>query len=477
MSATASSRTSSAGGPSRLRGWVLWTLLLGLVTVWMGRTRPDIDQAHVVLTYLLVVLGASVAGGRAFGFLMACITFVFINYFFQQPFDTLAVSKPLELVVLFAFLATSMTATELLARAQAKAEEAGRRADEVTRLSRLGSETLNAGTPEQALWSIARVIRDELRVDSCSIHRIADGEEREVAHAGAWPPAELARALTLPLTVHNDPVGSLRLHHPLDIALGQSQRRFLEALTYYAALGVERVRLEAEAAHAEALRETNRLKDILLATVSHDLRTPLTTIKALAQEAALRGDENAVVIEEQADRLSRLVRDLLDLSRIKGGTFRSNPELNSAEDVIGAVTRQFSGVGRGRRLEAQLDLTQPALFGMFDFVQTLRVLSNLVENGLRYAPEGTPVELRATREGPRLRFAVADRGPGVPPAEVQQIFEPFYRPPAAANDGGAGLGLSIAQRLAQSQGGSVEYAPRLGGGSVFSLLLPACDPD
>jgi signal transduction histidine kinase len=124
-----------------------------------------------------------------------------------------------------------------------------------------------------------------------------------------------------------------------------------------------------------------------------------------------------------------------------------------------------------------LDLSQPALLGTFDFVHTLRILSNLVENGLRYAPEGSIVELKAAREGERIRFTVSDRGPGVPSAEVHQIFEPFYRPPAAANDGGAGLGLSIAQRLAQAQGGSVEYAPRLGGGSVFSVLLPAADPD
>ncbi|MGH7689642.1 MAG: sensor histidine kinase, partial [Gemmatimonadaceae bacterium] len=312
---------------------MLWTTILVLVTIAMGRFRPDIDQAHVVLTYLLVVLGASVAGGRGFGFVMAFVAFVSINYYFQQPYDSLAVGKGLELVVLFAFLATSMTATELLARAHAEAVEAGRRADEVTRLSHLGSETLNAGTPEQALGSIARVIRDELRVDSCSIDQMVDGAEVQLAHAGAWPPVGSARTLTLPLTVHGEAVGSLRLHHPLDITLDESQNRFLEALTYYAALGVERVRLEAEAAHAEALREANRLKDVLLATVSHDLRTPLTTIKALAQEAAMHGDENAVVIEEQADRLSRLVNDLLDLSRIKGGTIKTTTELNSAEDV------------------------------------------------------------------------------------------------------------------------------------------------
>ncbi|OYV73690.1 MAG: hypothetical protein B7Z72_01945 [Gemmatimonadetes bacterium 21-71-4] len=455
----------------------MWTLLLALVTFAMSRFRPDIDQAHVVLTYLLVVLGGSLAGGRRFGFLLAIISFGLINYFFQEPFDTVAVHKPLELVELFAFLATSMTATQLLSYAQAEAAEAERRADEVTRLSHLGSETLNAGTAEQALAAIARVIRDELRVDSSAIDRVMGDSEVEIAHAGAWPVRESARSLTLPLTAHGEAVGLLRLHHPTDIQLDASQLRFLEALTYYAALGIERMRLEGEAAHAEGLREANRLKDILLATVSHDLRTPLTTIKALAQDAALRGDENAVVIEEQADRLSGLVNDLLDLSRIKGGTFRTTPELNSAEDVIGAVARQFAGAARGRKLVTTVDLTQPALFGMFDFVHTLRILGNLVENALRYAPGDSTVDLTVTREGDTLRFSVSDRGPGVPASEVHQIFEPFYRPPTAANDGGAGLGLSIAQRLAHSQGGAVQYAPRLGGGSVFSLVLPAYDPD
>ncbi len=111
VSGIVSSRTPSVPRAAPIGGWVLWTLLLALVTIAMGRFRPDIDQAHVVLTYLLVVLGASVAGGRGFGFGMACAAFVFINYFFQQPYDTLAVGKGLELVVLFAFLATSMTAT------------------------------------------------------------------------------------------------------------------------------------------------------------------------------------------------------------------------------------------------------------------------------------------------------------------------------------------------------------------------------
>ena len=110
-------------------------------------------------------------------------------------------------------------------------------------------------------------------------------------------------------------------------------------------------------------------------------------------------------------------------------------------------------------------------------MHTLRVLSNLIENALRYSPAHTDVELHATRRGESLAFTVADRGSGVPAGEVERIFEPFYRSPNAANDGGVGLGLSIAQRLALAQGGSVEYAPRSGGGSVFTLTLPACDPE
>jgi K+-sensing histidine kinase KdpD len=345
----------------------MWCGLLAIATAVMRFARPDIDQAHVVLGYLLVVLGGSVAGGRGLGFTIAFVSFLLIDYFFQYPYDAFAISKPLDLLVLVAYLATAMTATHLLARERAQAAEVRRRADEIVRLS-------------------------------------------------------------------------------------------------------------AEAEHANALREADRLKDILLASVGHDLRTPLTTIKALAHDGALRGDENSTIIEEQADRLARLVTDVLDLSRIKGGVFPLTLELNAAEDVIGAVARQFSGVPRGRQLVTTVDMSRPALFGNFDFVNTLRILSNLIENALRYAPEGTPVELGVSRDGEMLRFMVADRGPGVDRGEEGRIFDPFYRPPGSVQDGGMGLGLSIARQLAEAQGGSVHYTARAGGGSLFTLLVSACDP-
>ena len=146
------------------------------------------------------------------------------------------------------------------------------------------------------------------------------------------------------------------------------------------------MRLVAEAEHAEALREADRLKDIVLASVSHDLRTPLTTIKALAQSEAMQGNKSAAAIEEQADRLTRLVSDLLDLSRLKGGGFAAMPELNTAEDLIGAAVRQTRGLFGDRPLRTVIDLDSPALVGHFDFSQSLRVLCNLLENAVRYSP-------------------------------------------------------------------------------------------
>jgi K+-sensing histidine kinase KdpD len=360
--------------PRRLEPVFVWTVVLVAVTLVMRAARGDIDQAQVVLTYLLVVLGGSVSGGRGLGLGLACAAFLLIDFFFQLPYDRITVSKPLDWVILLAFLVTAIVATQLLALARSEATAARRRADEVV------------------------------------------------------------------------------------------------------ALSAERERLMAEAEHAEALREADRLKDVVLASLSHDLRTPLTTIKALAQDSALRGDENAAAIEEQADRLSRFVGDLLDLSRLKGGAFPIAPELNTAEDLVGAAMRQVVGLLNGRTLVPQVDVSQPALLGRFDFVQSLRILNNLIENALRFAPPRSAVELAVRREGDMLVFAVADRGTGVAPADRDRILEPFYRaadsPPDADR---AGLGLSIARRLAEIQGGSVGYEPRPGGGSVFVLRVPAID--
>ena len=235
-------------------------------------------------------------------------------------------------------------------------------------------------------------------------------------------------------------------------------------------------RLSVEAGRAQALREADRLKDALLASVSHDLRTPLTTIKALAHDLGETGDERAVVIEEEADRLNRLVAGLLDLSRLNAGELRVTPEIVAAEDLVGAALQRVQGPMGGREIRVELHPSEPILLGRMDFVQSLRVLVNLLENAQKYAPPATPIDISVERDGGRLVFRVADHGPGVAEDERERIFQPFYRQPHGEADvGGAGLGLAISRRLAEAQGGSLAYEPRPGGGSVFVFALPAAD--
>lgn len=508
-------------GKGRLSDWILWIAILALSTAGLLSMRGSIDLANVALTMLLVVLGGSVAGGRALGFTLAGLCFLIINYLFQLPFDEFAVDKPIDWIVLVDFGATSFVTTELLARARQQADAAELRASEVETLSQLGAESLQYATAEEALDAIESLVQRAMGADRCTIivgdphHAVlattsADGESMVPAHMvlhASIRAVELARPvllrddgvliphssadidtpntavvtttlLAIPLRAKERMIGVLVVGAETPLALDGPRRRLLGAFSYYAALGIERMRLMAEAAQTTSLREAQRAKDEIFAAVSHDLRTPLTTIKVLAQSGASRGEPSSIAIVEQADRLARMVGDLLELSMLRTGSITRPPELNTADDLVGAALRQAEGMLNGRRIDVQLDFDAPALVGRFDFVHTLRIVGNLLDNALRHTPEGGVVELRAEKDGAWLVFSVEDRGTGVALDEQARIFEAFYRPADAGPDAGhAGLGLSIARSLADLQGGAVSYRTRDGGGSVFELRLPAADVD
>jgi two-component system sensor histidine kinase KdpD len=343
--------------------------------------RSELDKAHVALLLLLVVLMGSSFDGSALGVTLSVSAFLLFDWFFVPPYDTLDVRNPLDWLVLVTFLITSIVAAQLLARAQRRTQEALERTIEVERFSTLGAETLNAADPVGALAAIAEVIRATLSVDSCDIyvHRGTDAELRLLAHAAApkvagsavraapadglldrvsgrteiaverrdgtvtvasasedasadgrveprsgwvlsWGDIADARAIAIPLSVRGRSVGVMRLANEPHIELAPGERSFLDALSYYAALGVERVQLAADASQAAALRDMERLKNAQLAAVSNDLRTPLTTVKSLAhvivERGAAPGDSNAMSIEEEADRLTSLITDLLEHSRL-----------------------------------------------------------------------------------------------------------------------------------------------------------------
>ncbi len=236
-----------------------------------------------------------------------------------------------------------------------------------------------------------------------------------------------------------------------------------------------RLHYAQEAEHAKALRETDRLKDAVIAAVSHDLRTPLTSIKAIAQDIAAGGDERARVIGIEADRLNRFVVGLLDLSALNSGSLRLNLQVNAIEDVVGAAISHVANTLNGRELRTRVSEREVQL-GRFDYVYTLRILANLLENAHKYSPAGEPIEISAVRSGAALEITIADRGPGIPAAETERVFQPFYRPANAAPDAdSAGLGLAVARRLAEAQGGTLRFERRNGGGSNFVLTVPAVE--
>ncbi len=503
----------------RLLPGIPWLLLAAAATVLFLAFRPRLDKAYAVLGYLLVVLGGSSRLGRRWGIALALLCFLAFNFFLVPPYGTLAVASSLDVFVLFGFLATGIVAAHLLYRAQAEAEVARARTDEVDRLATLGAETLNAGRAEDGVAAIARVLRERLGVDECAIHERRGEELRPLTRAaapGAPEPEDIpgsllrsvaaqgaiaverpdgsvhmagpelalddvlervqdARAVVVPLRVRADVVGVLRLADQHGLQLDAPARRFAGALAYYAALGVERVQLAAAAEHAQALREADRLKDALLASVSHDLRTPLTTIKALAHELRREGDVRAAVVEEEADRLNRFVSNLLDLSRSAGGALEPVAELVPVDELVGAALQQMEGICGTHRIRVSMPPADRIPVGRFDLSLALRALVNLLENACKYSPPGAPIDLVVSEGAGIVQLDVADRGPGIPDPDIERVFEPFYRGAGSEHVPGTGLGLSIARRLMEAQGGSAGYVPRPGGGSVFTLAFPAGD--
>lgn len=334
--------------------WVLAFLALGFAALVLFAARPQLGEAHVALVFLLVVLGASAAGGRSLGITIALTAFLVFDWFFLPPYNTLLVRNPFDWLVLIAFLITSVVAAQLLYRAR-------------------------------------------------------------------------------------------------------SERAAVE--------------------RAEALREADKLKDALLASLSHDLRTPLTAIKGLAHELQPLGDERALIIEEQADRLNRLVTDLLDVGRLNGGALQLDIQINAVDDLLGAVQQHVSARADQERLRVSLDDPSSLSFGRFDFVHSLRILVNLVDNAFKHTPDGTPIEVTGGVEAGSVVFRVSDKGAGMPESDNDRGFPPYYRAPGKSPDSqSTGLGLWIARRLADAQDGTLTYKPRDGGGVTFELRLPAASP-
>ncbi len=418
----------------------------------------------------------------------------------------------LDAIVLGAFLVTSAVASQLFHRISAEGELARERAAELESLASLGMRAMTAVHARDALQIVSVSVREHLGATGCRVHTLTDGrgmtsagdpdgpENREpvtlamqrgmrVAVLAGGPlrvipdqmeplsvalGGQVARRLLIPLRGGTEVIGVLDVEGESGLVLDSANARVLDALVYYAASAAERARLERAGARLEALQGAEEMRAAVLASVSHDLRTPLTTIKALASQLHVMGDDRSEVIEQEADRLNRFVGEMLDMSRLTSGGFVPRPEVAPVEELVVGALQQVEGSFGERRIDVRMPAHDPLPLAWMDMTHTVRIVVNLLENARKYSPGESPVELVVESAGAQMHISVCDRGPGIAPSEVNRIFDALYRPATARADAGsAGLGLAIARGLARAQGGDVVWTERPGGGSIFTLTLPA----
>ncbi len=315
---------------------------------------------------------------------------------------------------------------------------------------------------------------------------------RVVIRSTTMPQSSRAYISLLPLKTNQRVVGVLRLlveddprHFPREKSPGTEMDRSDPRATFFwtfldqIASMVERARLHRESMQIEVLRRTDALRAALVSSISHDLRTPLTSIKAAASsllQSDVQWDDEArqsfaQSIEREADRLNCLVENLLDMSRIEGGALRPEKEWYPIDELLHDVLDRLQIPLRQRRVSLDVPYNLPPV--QLDYLMIDQVLTNLVENALRYTPPGSPLEIAVRASATEVLISFADRGPGIPPGDLERIFDKFYRVLDRARDAaGSGLGLSVCRGLVEAHGGRIWAKNRPEGGALFCFTLP-----
>jgi two-component system sensor histidine kinase KdpD len=429
----------------------------------LGEITPEVSNG---VLYMLVVLLVSTYWGLGLGLVTALASALAFNFFHIPPTGRFSVAEPQNYVALGVFLAAAVLASTVANLARTRADEAERRREEADLAAELAGLLLGGADLNYALNSTAHRLAQALELPSVKLELSrVEGDRR-------WS--------SLPLSIGEGREATLLVPASIDpTALARLRERLLPSLEALLAAALDREALQAEVVETQALRRSDSVKTALLRSVSHDLRTPLTAI--VAAGAAVQSpslspeerDELGESIGEQARRLSRLVDQLLDLSRLEAGTAKPRREPCSIEELVNTAAEQ---VGDGDRFKLSIDRHLPLLDA--DAAQLERALVNLLENARRYSGDH-PVKVRAGTIGDRLMIRIVDRGPGIPYGELQRIFEPFYQGHHDGDHPGSGLGLAIARGFVEANSGrlTAESLPGQGTTFVVEFRLQASPPD
>ena len=463
--------------------------------VVFGRT----ELADIVMVYLFGIVLVSMRFGLAPSLFSAVISVFAFDFFFIPPYFTLAVADFRHVVTFAVMLLVATVITGLTKRVRGQAESAREREMRTASLLSLSRALSAAKTRHEILSAGTRQIHEVFggrttalvpvpgrtlspNIDDADIHFPIDEKEMAVAewvwehgrpagHGTDTLPS--AKALYLPLEGSAGRLGVLGFVAESD-APASDDRQQLEAFIGQMAAGLDRVRLAGQAQEAQLRVEAEQLRNSLLSSVSHDLRTPLAVITGTATalendnlDPAVRRDLAETIVQETG-RLNRLVRNLLDMTRVEAGALRIEKEWQPVEEVIGAAINAVESVLGERPVEVDMshDLVAP-----FDAVLVQQVLINLLENAAKYAGPLAPIRLTARGSKHVVEITVADRGPGVPEGDETRIFEKFYRA-EKGKGGGVGLGLTICRGIVTAHGGRIWANNREGGGAAIHFTLP-----
>lgn len=460
-------------------------VVAGIVLAYRHVLR--VNQTTVALSFLLAILAVSAVWGMLISAFMSVVAMLAFNYYFLPPVGTLTIADPQNWVALFAFLVTSITGSRLSSRIRKEADEAHQRRREVQRLYSFSRQLLGEGNVIQLMNAIPDYIVESFEAGAAELFlpqkekfyrsgfgaAHVDEEKMKMAFLDDEQTLDTEHAeYFIPVRMGVRPIASI------GISGAQLSRQSVDAIGTLVAIAIERARAVEQLGQTEAERQGERLKSALLDSITHDFRTPLTSMKAAVtglltskNPDSAQLHELLTVINEECDRLNHLVEEAGEMAKLEAGEFRLDLAPTSVEEVIDAALAHCKSALAGRRVDVRVADGLPPVRA--DLERAKEALVQLIENANLYSPKEEPITITAELTGDSVTTSVADRGPGIDDFEQTMIFDKFYR----GKDQrylvrGTGMGLPIAKAIIAAQQGTISVTSQLGHGSVFSFTLP-----
>ncbi len=458
--------------------------IIGAVTALLFLLLP-VNATTVALALLLAVLGIAAKWGLGEAVVASVVAMLCFNFFFLPPTGTFTIEDPQNWIALAAFLVTAVVASQLSAGIRKRATEAIQRRSEMEKLYALSRGMMLAEAGSGAAKQVARLVADTFESRAVMVydrvHRLlhcAGPEDVPITEARLQdvvlqdtPFHESAtKTFLLPIRLGGEPLGAMA------ISGSEISDTAVNSIANLVAIALERARSLEAASRAEAARQSEELKSTLLDAVAHELKTPLTSIKAAATglltDASLKGPqvELLTIIDEEADRLNSMVTDAIRMARVEAGDVRIEKQPSDVSELVEGTVRRLRGAMQGRTVT--IDVPQGTRPVAADRELISAVIGHLLENALKYSPAGMPIAVSARADGSGVVITVSDRGPGIAREDRERVFDRFYRGDAARRQAaGTGMGLAIASEVVKLHGGRiwVEDSPEPGARISFSL--------